>query len=267
MRQPARKKDSTMPEVTSDGVPIHYEVEGRGEPLILYHGLTGSGERWRDTGYVAGLGDDYQLILIDARGHGQSGKPHDPAAYGRHRQAADVVAVLDALGIASARFWGHSMGGDVALTLGRLHPDRVRALVVTGYSPFAAEGDEAAEMAAWADDLRGGMDGFVAGYERRHGALPDDARVRWLANDGAALAACVASMIAESDGSQAADLPMIETPTLFLVGSEEPFFAQAREAAGLLPRGEFVPLDGLDHVQTFFRSDLVLPHVRTFLAR
>jgi pimeloyl-ACP methyl ester carboxylesterase len=110
------------------------------------------------------------------------------------------------------------------------------------------------------------MEGFVAGYERRHGPLPDDARSRWLANDGAALAACVRSMIAEADGSQVADLPTIKTPVMLLVGTEEPFAEQAREAAELLPRGVYVPLEGLDHVQTFFRSDLVLPHVREFLA-
>ncbi len=74
--------------------------------------------------------------------------------------------------LTTARFWGHSMGGDVALTLGRHQPERVSALVVTGYSPFAAAGDEAAEMAAWAADLQGGMEGFVAGYERRHGRFP-----------------------------------------------------------------------------------------------
>ena len=146
--------DFPMPWATNNGLRIHYETVGHGEPLVLYHCLTVSGERWRDTGYVAGLEDAYQLVLIDARGHGQSDKPPDPAAYRRRNQAADVVAVLDALGIAAARFWGHSMGGDVALTLGRHHPDRVSALVVTGYSPFAAAGDEAAEKAAWASDLQ-----------------------------------------------------------------------------------------------------------------
>jgi pimeloyl-ACP methyl ester carboxylesterase len=256
-----------MPFAANAGVRIHYEDIGKGEPLVLYHGLTGSGERWRDTAYVAGLADRYRLILIDARGHGQSDKPHDPATYGRLQQAVDVVAVLDDLGIPAARFWGHSMGGDVALTLGRHHPDRVSALVITGYSPFAAEGEEAAEMAAWAEDLQDGMPGFVAGYERRHGPLPADARARWLANDGAALAACVAAMIAESDGGQVQDLPAIVTPALLLVGTEEPFAARAEEAARLLPNGAFVPLDGLDHVQTFFRSDLLLPHVREFLSR
>jgi pimeloyl-ACP methyl ester carboxylesterase len=256
-----------MPYAVNDGLRIHYEVAGCGEPLVLYHGLTGSGERWQDTGYVASLSDAYRLILIDARGHGGSDKPHDRAVYGRRRQATDVVAVLDDLEIATARFWGHSLGGDVALTLGRHHPDRVSALIVTGYSPFAAAGEEAAEMTAWATDLQGGMEGFVAGYERRHGPLPDEARARWLDNDGAALAACVAAMIAESDGSQVADLPQIEIPVMLLVGTEEPFADRAREAAELLPRGAYVPLQGLDHAQTFFRSDLVVPRVREFLAQ
>ncbi len=256
-----------MPFATRDDLNIHYEVEGSGEPLVLYHGLTGSGQRWRDTGYTAGLNDCYRLILIDARGHGRSDKPRDQEAYGRRRQASDVVAVLDDLNITAARFWGHSMGGDVALTLGRHHPNRVHALVVTGYSPFAAAGEEAAEMDAWASDLQEGMEGFVRGYERRHGPLPDDARERWLSNADQALAACVASMIAESDGTQVADLPAIAASVLFLVGTEEPFAAHARKAADLLPHGKFVPLQGLDHVQTFFRSDLVLPHVREFFAR
>ncbi len=256
-----------MPFARNEGLRVHYEVVGDGDPLVLYHGLTGSGERWRDTGYVAGLSDTYRLILIDARGHGKSDKPHEPAAYGRRKQAADVVAVLDDLGIPTARFWGHSLGGDVALTLGCHHSERVCALVVTGYSPYAAEEEEAAEMAAWAEELRGGMPGFVAGYERRHGALPDDARARWLNNDSAALAACVASMIAESDGAQVAHVSSIETPVLLLVGTEEPFADRVRHAAHLLPKGTHVPLDGLDHVQTFFRGDLLLPHVRGFFAR
>jgi pimeloyl-ACP methyl ester carboxylesterase len=266
---PARgcEEDATLPFITNDGVRIHYRVDGDGEPLLLYHGLTGSGQRWRDTGYVAGLRDRYRLILIDARGHGRSDKPHDIAAYGRRKQAADVIAVLDNLGIETTNFWGHSLGGDIALTLGRHHPDRVRALIVTGYSPFAAEGQQLDEMADWANDFRDGIEAFVEGYEQRHGPLPADARARWLANDGEALYACVASMIAESDGSQVADLPHIIASTLFLTGTGEPFLARAREAASLLPHGSFIALEGLDHVQTFFRSDLLLPHVREFLAK
>lgn len=254
-----------MPFAVNKGTQIYYEITGEGPPFLLFHGLTGSSIRWRDTGYVAGLQDRYQVILIDARGHGQSDKPHHQQDYARKVQAADVLAVLDDLGIEATHFWGHSMGGEVALTLARQTPKRVRSLVITGYTPFAAEGGEAAEMAHWASDLGGGIEGFVTGYEMRHGALPDDVRHRWLANDGQALEACVANMIAESDGSMVAELPRIAAPTLLLVGTEEPFVAFARETASLLARGEFVALPGLDHVQTFLRSDMVLPEVERFL--
>ena len=254
-----------MPFAVNGGTQIYYEVAGSGEPILLFHGLTGSGVRWRDTGYVKGLEHHYQVILIDARGHGQSDKPHQQSAYARVTQAGDVLAVLDALGITATHFWGHSMGGSVAMALALRAPGRVRSLVITGYTPFAAEGAEATEMAHWASDLTGGIAGFVTGYEARHGALPEDVRQRWLENDGEALAACVANLIAESDGALVQALPQISAPTLLLVGSEEPFVDLARETAARLPHGQFVALPGLDHVQTFLRSDLVLPEVERFL--
>jgi hypothetical protein len=71
-------------------------------------------------------------------------------------------------------------------------------------------------------------------------------------------------MLAESDGRQAADFPRIAAPAMFHAGTREPFVDQAREAAGLLPHGTNVPLAGLDHAQTFFRGDLVLPHVEAY---
>ena len=61
----------------------HYRVEGDGQPLVLQHGFTDSLETWYDTGYVNGLKRQYWLILIDARGHGASDKPHEPDVTGR----------------------------------------------------------------------------------------------------------------------------------------------------------------------------------------
>ncbi len=255
-----------MPFADNNGVHIHYEVASKGAPLVLFHGLTGSGARWHDTGIAAGLSADYRLILIDARGHGQSDKPHLTEGYGGAMHAADIVAVLEALNLESAHFWGHSLGGNVALSLARMAPERVQRLIITGYSPFPAAGEESTEMAAWATDLQGGMPGFVSGYEARHGALPADARSRWLENDGAALAACVAAMITEADGRHLSHLPHILSPALYLVGGEEPFVAEAIRAAALMPVARCEVLPGLDHVQTFLRTDLLLPHVRSFLS-
>lgn len=79
-----------MPYANNAGVRIHYEVEGAGPPLVLQTGLSGRIENWRSLGYVSALRDDYRLILIDARGHGQSDKPHDEASYAFDRVVADV---------------------------------------------------------------------------------------------------------------------------------------------------------------------------------
>ena len=68
-----------------------------------------------------------------------------------------------------------------------------------------------------------------------------------------------------ADGRHVPHLSRITSPTLYLVGSEEPFVDEAEHAATLMPAARCEVLPGLDHVQTFVRSDLLLPHVRGFL--
>jgi len=256
-----------MPVARNGDIAIHYEVEGSGPPLLMHHGLTGSGQRWRDTGYVAALRDRFTLLLPDVRGHGASSKPRDAAAYDRFARADDVLAVLDAEGIDRAFFWGHSLGGLVGFTLGRHHPERLLGLVLTGFNPYPWPPAEAAEVASWVAGLRGGMEAFVAGYEARHGPLPAEARRRWLANDSAALVACMEAWVAEGDGRIGAELAAIPTPALLLVGSEEPFVEEVRRAAAAMLDATAVVLPGLDHAQTFFRGDVVLPEAFAFLDR
>ena len=102
-----------MPYANNHSVRIHYQVEGEGPPLVLQHGFTSSLQNWYAYGYVAALQQKYQLILIDARGHGQSDKPYDPAAYALQRRVEDVLAVLDALQVENAHYLGYSMGGRI----------------------------------------------------------------------------------------------------------------------------------------------------------
>ena len=67
----------------SDGVKIHYIIEGEGEPVLLIHGFAAKLQvQWGMPGVIKDLAEDYQVIAIDNRGHGRSGKPHDPAKYG-----------------------------------------------------------------------------------------------------------------------------------------------------------------------------------------
>ena len=88
-----------MPSITNHGVRIYYEVIGDGPVLVMHHGTSGSGADWLELGYVDALKADHRLILLDARGHGQSDKPHDPKAYDPALRASDVIAVLDELDV------------------------------------------------------------------------------------------------------------------------------------------------------------------------
>ena len=64
-----------------DGTPIAFDERGEGPPLLLVHGSALSRSIWRGFGYLAALQDRYRVISIDLRGHGRSGKPHEPEAY------------------------------------------------------------------------------------------------------------------------------------------------------------------------------------------
>jgi pimeloyl-ACP methyl ester carboxylesterase len=127
------------------GIRIHYRVEGEGPPLILQHGFTQSIDDWYDFGYVDALKRDYRLILLDARGHGQSDKPHDPSAYRLNKRVADVTSVADA-GVAKAHFWGYSMGGWIGFGMAKYAPGRVDCLVIGGAHPYARDESQVREF-------------------------------------------------------------------------------------------------------------------------
>src|SRR5580658_7526298 len=79
----------------SAGVKIHYIVEGQGEPVILIHGYAASAiTNWGTPGVIKKLAENYQVIALDNRGHGQSEKPHDAAAYGPV-MFEDVLRLMD----------------------------------------------------------------------------------------------------------------------------------------------------------------------------
>jgi pimeloyl-ACP methyl ester carboxylesterase len=107
----------------SNGVSIHYVDEGHGTPLVLVHGLTNSIQTWRDTGVFEDLARDHRVVALDMRGHGKSGKPHDPAAYGPEMYL-DVIRLMDHLGIKQAHIVGFSLGAYFTSSLLAANPDR-----------------------------------------------------------------------------------------------------------------------------------------------
>src|SRR5262245_22374378 len=106
---------------TSDGVKIHFMVKGKGAPVILIHGYTGSAEgNWFSNGIADALAVNHMVIAIDCRNHGLSDKPQ-PMGPGK---AEDVIELMDHLKIQKAHLHGYSMGGGIVGRLMAMIPDR-----------------------------------------------------------------------------------------------------------------------------------------------
>jgi pimeloyl-ACP methyl ester carboxylesterase len=107
--------------VTSDGVKIHYYILGKGTPVILIHGYTGTAYgNWFSNGIAQALAKNHMVVALDCRNHGKSDKPV-PNGPGR---AEDVIELMDHLKIKKAHFHGYSMGGGIVGRLMALVPDR-----------------------------------------------------------------------------------------------------------------------------------------------
>ena len=135
----ALQPDETRTFATDDGLRLTYDVwrpSGApvGVPVVLHHGFSASAHtNWVTTGIVPALLSEGRTVVgLDARGHGRSDKPYDPALYGHNRMRADVSLLLDQLGHERVDLVGYSMGGFVA-AITAAHPEpRLRSVIIGG---------------------------------------------------------------------------------------------------------------------------------------
>ena len=253
-----------MPYVQSSGSRIHFRVEGTGPPVVMVHGFSDSLVDWYEAGYVDALRDDYQLVMIDCRGHGLSDKPHAQEAYTMEMRVADILAVMDELDIDVAHYWGYSMGGRIGFGVLESAPERIVGMLMAGIDHH---GTDARRFQNRIGFLWHGMDRYLESFEARFARLePDSKRSRFLENDYLAM---IASTLALRDHVRDySDLAhQMTMPCLFYDGDADAFHDNARNFVDTLPNAKFVSLPGQDHGGTFTLSDLVLPHVRNFLSR
>lgn len=129
-----------MPIFSRDGLELHYETRGDGEPVVLLHGFTSRGSSWERYGWVDLLVDNgFQAITTDTRSHGLSARVSSQAACATDVLASDVAELLDHLAIPAASVIGFSMGGGIALELALTSPSRVHRLVVGGVGDAAID--------------------------------------------------------------------------------------------------------------------------------
>jgi len=257
-----------LPYVNNQDVRINYEVEGEGPPLVLAHGGNDSLEMWRRYGYTDDLKKDFKLVLFDFRGHGKSDKPHEASDYGTE-MAADVLAILDSLGIAKANYLGYSMGAMAGFTLATHHAARFHSFILGGMTPY--EWPESMVQAARISIegyklLLNDPEAYLKQMERLLGRslTPEDSK-EFLSRDAEASIAVLTSLLnwpAMTDR----DLTTIPVPCLIYCGELDPFHSGAKESVNHIPHAAFISLSGIDHVSVFIRSDLVIPYVRSFIS-
>ncbi len=220
--------------VTDDGVTLHAEETGQGEPLLFVHEFAGDHRSWEPQ--VRFFSASYRCVTYAARGYPPSDVPTDPDKYSQARAVADAVAVLDGLRIGQAHLVGLSMGGFTALHLAMAHPDRVRSAVVAaagyGAEPERAEAFRAESVLTAAAFAAEG----AAKVAERYALGP--ARVQFQNKNPRGWAEFAAALAAHSSlgsaltmrGVQAArpslyaltdDLARISVPVLVLIGDED----------------------------------------------
>jgi pimeloyl-ACP methyl ester carboxylesterase len=115
-----------MPTVLTNGINMHYEERGTGEPLILIMGLGADGSAWED--HVKAYEKHFRCILVDNRGTGRSDKPEGP--YSTKIMAEDIAGLMKALNIEGAHVSGISMGSAIAQELALMYPEIVKSLIL-----------------------------------------------------------------------------------------------------------------------------------------
>ncbi|GAB3800612.1 2-succinyl-6-hydroxy-2,4-cyclohexadiene-1-carboxylate synthase [Virgibacillus kimchii] len=205
-----------------------YEIHGTGEPLVMLHGFTGSGETWAD--FITEEKKDFQIITVDLPGHGKTDAPHITSM---EEACRDLDQLFSRLKLGSFHLLGYSMGGRTALSYVMLYQDRVKSLILESASPGLASEKERIDRQARDEKLAvriesEGIDQFVDFWENiplfhsqkrlpanKKGAI----RKERLAQSKTGLAASLRSMGTGSQPSWWDQLTEFKIPVFLLAGA------------------------------------------------
>lgn len=238
-----------MPTFRSGDLSLAYDdLRPSGEAraaVMLIHGFASNRtENWKRLGWYAAMERaGYRTLALDLRGHGESDKPHDPAAYGRGAMGRDVIALLDHVGLHRPHLVGYSMGAHVALGLALEHPGRIDHLVLGGVGGRLLGLGEARlapamslAQALLADDASTIIDPIQRGFRQFAQAQGDDR---------AALAACASAPAGQPVTREA--LSGLDMPVLVVAGAYDELAGDPQALAEPIPSARSVTLPGCDH--------------------
>ncbi len=264
---------------TASAHRYHLEIVGAGRPLLLLHGFSGDATTWHQI--AAKLADRWRVIMLDILGHGASDKPPNPDSYRMDAVAADIIDLLDQLGIERAHLLGYSMGGRLALFLALRFPARFHSLILESASPGLADASERAQRRSRDEALAAEIESkgtpfFVDYWEglplwTSQSELPPETlesqRQQRLRNCPLGLANSLRGMGAGVQPNLWPELPALRLPTLLLVGAEDDKFRRINQAmAARLPKAQLRLISSAGHNTHLENTPAFCRQVSSFLA-
>jgi pimeloyl-ACP methyl ester carboxylesterase len=253
--------------ISADSTRIAFDVSGAGTPILLLHGGGGSRLEWHETGYVARLQDEFMVIPVDLRGHGESDKYDDPACYSTEKFGQDILAVADACGLEHFILCGYSFGGNVGRYLAA-RSDRISKLIMLGnrMGPGVS-----AEFRQFVLDFRTRWVPIVeaAGhpFDPKTLSVKDQEDIGQLSFPGEMLPFVLAWSTAMLDWGTVTPAD-IRCPALWLIGSEnDKAMESLNQYEEQIPTSKVQVqiINGLNHVQEFDHIEQVLPVILSFI--
>lgn len=260
-------------DVLTNGIRLHYYRSGGDKPpVILAHGITDSGLCWPLVS--AALAPAYDVITVDARGHGKSEKPEK--GYSREHHARDIAGLIDALDLNRPAVMGHSMGAGTGSVLAATYPHLVAALILEDPPWRKADGSIPPEehAASWSQLIEErkklSRDELLDQGREDNPAWPEEAYEPWI-EAKYEVAPEVTGYILESDLNWAGVAEGIQCPTLLITGDPElgaiVTEAVASEVRRANPRIEMVHIPGAGHNIRREQLAAYLAAVHEFLER
>ncbi|WP_107658082.1 alpha/beta fold hydrolase [Nocardia suismassiliense] len=235
---------------TWDGLELNYRVwEGEGVPVVLQHGVVAdTNANWMSTGVVGALqAAGRTVVSLDARGHGRSAKPHDPAQYSWEFMARDVRALYDELDFDRVVQVGYSMGAIISLLVAAAD-ERVERLAIGGVGSGVLDCGGVDRRVVELTDLQTAMS------EHNEGAPPTAMMFRILADAVHADRQAIQAVATGLDARPIDGLADVTVPTLVLAGDNDPFAAEPERLADALPNGKLHVVPG-DHLMAVIAPD------------
>ena len=233
-----RRGGGDIMRLTINGTSYHYEVYGKGIPLVLLHGFTGSTATWYP--FIKEWQDSLQLILIDLPGHGKTGVRQP---FSMKECCDDLKEIFTQLGLTSINLLGYSMGGRTALSFAMFYPEMIQSLILESSSPGLKNATDRVKRMKHDEKLasrieRKGVEAFVDFWEdiplfHTQKGLPlkkqQAIRQERLAQTKEGLAASLRYMGTGSQPSWWNNLGEVSFPVLLLAGMLDEKFADINE--------------------------------------